>query len=136
MVYSVGIIYIYFGILLWYYMVCRKKQDARQNTKLIITHSLFKLDVRKFAWKFILALYKKNQKNSPQNKKLVIYHSVFKPSKKISDFFCPKTRWPPKHKIDHKSFSFQARSTNFCMEVHIDPKQNGPKTRLPLKIQN
>ena len=107
-------------------MVCRKKQNGRQNTKLITTHSLFKLKVRKFAWKFILALHKKILKNSPQNKKLVISHSVFKPSTKESEIFCPKTRWPPKHKIDHKLFSFQARSTHFAQKFILTLSKIGP----------
>ena len=55
-----------------------------------------------------------------------------------------KTKWLPKHKIDHNSVNFQARSSRFCMVVHnvplqifIDKKQNGhqktkwsPKTKL------
>ena len=44
----------------------------------------------------------------------------------------PKTKWLPNHKTDHNSLNFQARSSRFCMVVHIDllqithfGKQNG-----------
>ena len=44
----------------------------------------------------------------------------------------PKTKWLPNHKTDHNSLDFQARSSRFCMVVHIDllqiihfQKQNG-----------
>ena len=32
----------------------------------------------------------------------------------------PKTKWSPNHKTDHNSLNFQARSSRFCMVVHID----------------
>ena len=31
----------------------------------------------------------------------------------------PKTKWSPNHKTDHNSLNFQARSSRFCMVVHI-----------------
>ena len=44
-----------------------------------------------------------------------------------------KTRWPPKHKIDHNSVNFQARSSRFCMVVYIDLPQKNSKPRWPPK---
>ena len=38
-----------------------------------------------------------------------------------------KTKWQPKHKIDHNPFNFQARNYKFCMVAIID---------LPQKNQN
>ena len=32
----------------------------------------------------------------------------------------PKTKWSPNHITDHNSLNFQARSSRFCMVVHID----------------
>ena len=84
-----------------------------QNTKLTITLSFFKLQSPDFAWKFIWTEWINN-----------------KMAEKIK--WQPKTKWPPNHKIDHNSFNFQARSSRFCMVVHIDilqityfGKQNG-----------
>jgi len=31
----------------------------------------------------------------------------------------PKTKWPPNQKTDHNSLNFKARSSLFCMVVHI-----------------
>ena len=52
-----------------------KKQNGRQNTKLMIIHSISKLKVQDFAWLLILTL-----------------HKIFS-----------KPRWPPKNKIATKN---------------------------------
>ena len=68
-----------------------KKQNGRRNTKLFITHSIFKLGA--YAWQYTLNFCKKKSKNKMTTK---------------------KTSLPPKHKIDHNSLNFQARSLTFC----------------------
>ena len=74
-----------------------KKQNGRQNTKFIITQSIFKLGAPDFAWKFKLT-----------------FHILFSKTRQP-----PKTKWPPKHKIDQNSLNFCARSFRFSMLDHI-----------------
>ena len=53
-----------------------KKQNGRQNTKLIITHSIFKLGAVDFSWEFILTFCKKtkNLRWPPKNKMAAKYY--------------------------------------------------------------
>jgi hypothetical protein len=57
-------------------------------------------------------------------------------SKKIKQDGRLKTKWPPKHKIDHNSVNFQARSSKFCMVVYINIPQKIFKTKMAAKKQN
>ena len=47
-----------------------------------------------------------------------------------------KTKWPPKHKIDHNSVNFQANSSRLCMAVYKDLPQKNVKTKMAAKKQN
>merc|ERR1711981_281404 len=97
--------------------------------------SIFKLEAPDFAWQFLLTLRKNGRQKTkwPPKIKLSITQSIFKLE---APYFvltlrkngCQKTKWPPKKtkwppKIKLSIVNFQARSSRFCMVVHIDPPQ-------------
>ena len=79
------------------------------KTKLAITRSIFKLEAQNFAYKQILTAY-----SHSGSKKMVV-----------------------KKQNEENSVNFHARSSRFCMVVHINlPQKNGKKspTKWPPKI--
>ena len=77
-----------------------KSQNGHQIIKMIITHSIFKLEALDFIWQFILTFCK-----------LQI----------LGGKWPPKTKLPPNRKINNNSLNFQARSSIFYMVVRSDP---------------